>query len=613
MTSECLSVYSEPYGSTGNIGENFQRLLGAPTLDRLQTVIREAVQNIADAAILGIGPEIEIRLRSLTPAQQETLDSRVFGKLPKGPHSEKQIRALRSRKDLVVMEICDFRTSGLGGPTRADRIPLGTKDTDFIDFLRNIGTARDTEQGGGTYGFGKVALYGASKHSTIIVDTLPSGVGPRERRLIGCHVGQSFELAEDGMSRQYTGRHWWGVADPDDGVVDPIKGSAATRLAADLGFPQRSENRSGTSIMILDFDTNDEDLNSVGQRIVEGLLWSFWPRMMRDTPADKRFTCRVEVDGSAIPVPDPEEFPPLDLFSKAMRAIRNKSGSDLRPISSQRPKMRLGTLAMERGLRAPRHRLVREDSMFPERAQHIALMRPIELVVKYLKGQALPDERFEWAGVFVTSCEDEVERAFAYSEPPAHDDWIPDNFPRGNMKRYVNIALNRLKNAAYEMGSPALGHAGDTDTGSPLARLATRLGSVLEGVSGDGAGTRRGKGGGRRPRPRRAKATHPLFERLEISREGPIAVFSTEVRQDTGRTGATLATDAAVAIEGATLSRGESDIPQPVVLSVRSIDGARTETGGNLILSGDEGTFEIRVLMPGDCAVTVDARVLSRN
>ena len=74
--------------------------------------------------------------------------------------------------------------------------------------------------------------------------------------------------------------------------------------------------------MILDFETDGDDLYDVGNRVVEGLLWNFWPRMMRDTPADKRFTCRVEVAGSPVKIPAPEDFPPLDLFTKAMRAVR---------------------------------------------------------------------------------------------------------------------------------------------------------------------------------------------------------------------------------------------------------------------------------------------------
>ena len=67
--------------------------------------------------------------------------------------------------------------------------------------------------------------------------------------------------------------------------------------------------------MILEFDTDGHDLEEVGNRVVEGLLWNFWPRMMRETPADKRFRCRVEVAGSSLTIPPPEDFPPLDLFS----------------------------------------------------------------------------------------------------------------------------------------------------------------------------------------------------------------------------------------------------------------------------------------------------------
>ena len=169
MTIERLSLYSERYGSTGNIGENFQRLLGAPSLDPLQTVIREAVQNVADAALPSTGPEIRIRIRRLTADQRRWLDSRVVCTLPREAHSAELFAAMRSRETLTVMEICDFGTVGLGGPTRSDRLPAGDTQTDFIDFLRNIGTARNTAKGGGTYGFGKVALYRASRCSTILV------------------------------------------------------------------------------------------------------------------------------------------------------------------------------------------------------------------------------------------------------------------------------------------------------------------------------------------------------------------------------------------------------------------------------------------------------------
>lgn len=606
MTKERLSLYSEPYGATGNIGENFQRLLGTHSLDPLQTVMREAVQNIADAAKLGVGPDIEIRLRRLTSAQQGVLASRVIRRAP--AQSKALHTAMRSHQRFVVMEICDFGTVGLGGPTRADRIPADAKHTDFIDFLRNVGTARDTPHGGGTYGFGKVALFRASRCNTIVVDSLPQGSGPEGRRLIACHLGPSYEVLEDGMRSRFTGRHWWGIRNPRDGIADPVTGDGAAALASELGFPERHSDRSGTSVMILHFDTGGEDVDLIGRRVVENLLWSFWPRMMRDAPTDLQFKCRVEVNGSSLAIPSPDDFPPLDLFAKAMRAVRSQAGNDVRSISSLRPRKALGTLAVERGLRTPRRPLVEGGSLFPVVSQHIALMRPVELVVKYLKGNALPDERLEWAGVFVTSRDDEVERAFADSEPPAHDDWRPHSLPRGNSRRYVNIALRRLKEAATNMGLTGGGHPPATEASPPLARLARRLGSVLDSTR-DVSKERRARGS--RRRPVRARATRPRFERLELTPSGRVAVFSTEVNQDAKGSGAVLSARAAVAIEGSRRADMDGDFRQPTVDGIRAIDGSLSARGARLELAGAEGLFEIQVLVPDDCAAIVEAKVLT--
>lgn len=611
MSLTSLHLFSEPYGSTGNMGENSSRLLGAPTLDPLQTVIRESLQNIADAARLGIGPEIQIRLRRLTAYQKAVLASRVLGDLPTAPGSRDGLVALLSQERPVVMEICDFRTVGLGGPTRADSIPVDTKQTEFINFVRNIGAARDVDLGGGTYGFGKVALYRASRCSTVIIDTLPHDSGPEGRRLIGCHIGPSFDVPQNGICRRFTGRHWWGIPDPADAIVDPLSGRGAAEMASALGFLPRDMNRTGTSIMILDFETDEEDLSTIGNRIVETILYNFWPRLMKDTPAERRFDCSVEVEGVAIEIPAPEDFPPLDLFTKAMRAARAGKGNSVRRISSQRPARELGTLAIEKGLRAPRRPLLpAEDSLFPPVAKHIALMRPVELVVKYLEGSALPDERLEWAGVFIASDKHEVERAFADSEPPAHDDWIPDNLPKGPGKTFVNVALRELRSHASQQGESAMGRPSNSQSGPPLAHLAGRLGAALQGVAGDGAGRKRKSTGSSGSRPIRARATPPLFVRLETTELGRVAVFSTVVRQDSRHSGAILTSVAAVAIEGSTANQLDADL-QLSILSIRSTDGVRASEGGTLALQGSEGEFEIRVMMPSDCAVMVNADVLT--
>ena len=612
MSKSSLELFSEPFGSTGNLGDNIRRLLGAPTLDPLQTVIRESIQNIADAAKLGVGPKIAIRIRKLSDSQMQVLKSNVLTSMPDSEQSKKDVQASLSKKGLMVMEICDFHTIGLGGPTRSDRIPLGTKNTQFINFLRNIGAARNTVQGGGTYGFGKIALYRASQCSTILVDTLPHGIGS-ERRIIGCHVGLSYEIPDNAMSRRYTGRHWWGVPDPQDGIVDPLTGEDAKELASALGLPDRNADQTGTSIMILDFMTEGDDLPTLGNKIIEAVLWNFWPRMMRDTPPSQRFDISLELDGTDVQIPGPEDFAPLDLFSKAMRAARSNRGNDVRSLTATRAQTKLGTLAIEKGLRSPRRRLVEEESLFPQITHHIALMRPVGLVVKYLTGVALPDERLEWAGVFVCSDDESVESAFAESEPPAHDDWIPDNLPKGQSKTLVNVALRELRAHAADMGLSAAGGSPRSQSGPPLAKLAGRMGAALEGVTGDGAGIQRVKPrGGGHTKPAYAKASVPEFVRLEATEQGAVAVFATEVRQNSNRTGDMLFTSASISVDGGKAIESGSLLPTAAVLSIRSVNGDQSATGSELSINGAEGMYEIRVQIPFDCAVIANADVQTR-
>ncbi|MCE8472249.1 hypothetical protein LZ189_24970, partial [Rhodovulum sulfidophilum] len=174
---------------------------------------------------------------------------------------------------LGIFEIADFNTSGLGGPTRADAVSEG-EELDFVNFLRNVGAARDTNLGGGTYGYGKTSLYALSRCSTIMADSQTTFAGQPVRRIMGCHLGNAFEDDSEGLPKRYTGRHWWG-RDDGEGGVDPLEGQEAVHLACALGFPERDEARTGTTIAIIAPHVDDNaDLPS---DLVEALLWNFWP------------------------------------------------------------------------------------------------------------------------------------------------------------------------------------------------------------------------------------------------------------------------------------------------------------------------------------------------
>lgn len=603
MPVKPLTLWSEPYAPSGNLAaDGFRKLLGTPALGLLQTVIREAVQNSCDASKAGLGSEILIRVRTLSASQRLALRRNIFEELPGAPDSREPLETFLESENARVLEICDFGTTGLGGPTRADRVVQG-EPTDFVDFLRNVGSSRDTRLGGGTYGYGKTSLYLSSRCTTILVDSQTSRSGADTRRLMACHLGKAHTVRTEEGERRYTGRHWWGQRLEDD-FVDPVEDQAATSLAGQLGLPERDPGRRGTSIVILDPHLADEDPALTAASISESLLWYFWPRMMASTPPARRIRARVELDGVAQPMPAPEEFPPLDLFARAMDAIRTGDPA-VEMIESRKPKKLLGRIGLVRGLAGRRHNLVpAASSLIPRQSAHIAVMRPVELVVRYYEGTALPDGGAEWAGVFVADSDRDVESAFAESEPPAHDDWQPALLASGSRKSFVNIAINRLKDYARSYAlPPALAPVGG-EGGPSLARASEAFGQLLTSVVDRPA--RSGQGAGGRAARRRDRIDGPAFDHLEMGSEGPVAVFAVTYERD-GSVEQDLVATASIVVDGAPL--GDDDVlaeASPRVIDWIGADGSIAAVGGRLALSDMSGKLMVRVALSGECAVGLD-------
>lgn len=600
MTS--CDLYSEPFASTGNIAaEGFRRLLGTPALGHLTTVIREALQNSVDAALPGLGPKVTIRYRRLTPSQASVIRDRVFSQLPPRNGAEDTMAEVLAADRIGVLEIADFRTSGLGGPTRADVAHEGNVSSDFVNFLRNVGAARDTHLGGGTYGYGKTSLYQLSRCSTILIDSQTSYEGSPVRRLMGCQLGHAFDAPTSAGRRRFTGRHWWGRAHSESGI-EPIDGQAARELSLDVGFPTRDENETGTSIMILAPMLDEE--GDVEAHLVETVLWNFWPRMCRTTAHAKRLDVSLEVDGRVVEIPSPEDFPPLDLFAQALARCSAKSEST--QVRCLNPARYLGEIAISKGVRAERQAIAgRDATRFPNPAAHIALMRPVELVVRYLEGTHYSDDRFEWAGVFICSDEPEVEQAFADSEPPAHDDWVFDSMPSGRGKTYVKVAMSRLKEMAATFANP-LATTGSAGGGGPsLATVAGKMGRLLDRASGRGpdnsAGSRKGSGGtgGRRA----AAVSSPRFAHLELDPSGRrYAIFESLVSNDGSSANLAVAAFPYLVMDG-----GQADADElPIDVSARvvqvSFDGRETD-GHECLIGAGSGIVRVKVQIPDEAAV----------
>lgn len=600
-----MELYSEPFASTGNIaGEGFGNLLGRPTLGMVQTVMRESIQNSVDAARLGSGPSVLIRVRTLDENELAALRDDVFTQLPEERESQRKVGKCLAGPSVRVMEICDFNTTGLGGPLSADT-PADSESPDFVNFIRNVGVPRDTVQGGGTYGYGKTVLYAMSGCASILLDTMTSYQGLKERRVIGCHLGAAFDgIMSDGTRRRFTGRYWWGDCH-QDGAVDPVRGDTAVELAGRLGLPPRDEADTGTSVMILDpqFD-DDEDEQAICDDLVEALLWNFWPRMVDSTPDERRLRVTIEIEGRTHPVPRPEDFPPLDLYASALEQIRH-SPDQMESIRCGRPKAHLGKLAFSMGVKGERWgAATRGNSSVPPQNAAIALMRPVELVVRYVEGTHFPDDRYEWAGVFVCSDEPAVEHAFARAEPPAHDDWLYENLPKGNDKTWVKVGLERLRDRARDYAMPPSSITDDQDKGPSLARTATLLGKMLGEGEGQGPGRKRKARNSSRSRKPKGLSP-PIFVRLEEDEKiGTCAVFSASLNCHS-ESQWVIAEPYLVMDGGQTTDAGLGKEFEVSVLGMTLVDTGKSVDGDAMEVGETEDTLEVRVAMPPSAAVSL--------
>lgn len=602
-----LDLHSEKFARTGNMaGEGFRRLLGRPALGLLQTVIREALQNSVDAAPEGNRVEIQLRFRTLEGEQLGNLRDLFFQTLPPkesevgGEEDDgASLREILEADRVSLLEIADFNTSGLAGPTRAD-VAAGEETLDFVNFLRNVGAARDTHQGGGTYGYGKTSLYALSRASTIIADTQTTYEGVPVRRIMGCHLGDTFEAVAEGELRRFTGRHWWG-RDDGAGGVEPLEGDQAGELAQMLGFPPRDESRTGTTVAIVaPHVDHDEDLRA---ELAETILWNFWPRMCEFTPVERKLDVRLEYEGERVEIPTPEQYPPLDLFAEALRNVRGNGSGDVTTIRCGSPKVDLGSLSIVRGLYASRNPMaLRDGSPMRHQAHAIALMRPIELVVRYLPGEAFADKRFEWAGVFICSKADEIEHAFAISEPPAHDDWIPDMLPTGRSKKFVNVALRELKLAAATYVQPKATMGVGEDRGPSVAKTAAKLGRLLARTSGQGPGRTTSPGGG--GTKKKISISAPRFVGLEYRDGQRIAKFQSELMNDGSRPGLILRAKPHLVLDGSSVSA--DDLPDDIKIKLIDLN-LENQTFGldGIRIEDHRGVVSCRVSVPEDAAVGI--------
>lgn len=240
-----------------------------------------------------------------------------------------------------------------------------------------------------------------------------------------------------------------------------------------------------------------------------------------------------------------------------------------------------------------------------EQAHAIALMRPVELVVRYLPGEAFADKCLEWAGVFICSEDDEIEKAFAVAEPPAHDDWIPDMMPKGRAKTYVNVALRELKLTAATYVHPKAALGTGEARGPSVAKTAARLGRLLARTSGKGPGRPTSPGGGGTKKKIAISAAR--FVGLEHCDGQRVARFEAELTNDGSQPDLVLHANPHLVLDGSSTS--PDDLPGDIEINLMEVSLGDQVTGQQGIkIEGMEGIVSCRVTVPEDAAVGIRFR-----
>lgn len=619
-----LDHYPEPFNATGSVpSEGVLNQLGRPRMGPVEVLVREAVQNCWDAKRADSDQvTVEISLVEFGARQRRNMAHKVFADLP----PDEDAPELRQVERALLIR--DRGTWGLGGVLRADE-EGEAEPRDFVDYLRNIGQAPDTQFGGGTYGYGKAAFFLTSRLRTILVHTHCLHRGRPEARLMGARLGEQYSA----NGRLYTGRHWWGRL-AGDGIIDPVLDQAADELAAGIGLPAFDVGERGTTIAILEPDFGScSDLEAM-EVVGKAIVWHFWPKMVAAEGARAPMIFRVSCPQREIELPDLESHPVLGAFREALLTLKTLGEGDddieepdlrTRKMFCWKPKQYLGRLALKKfPLLAPTSEDASSNNegeaacerpgLPPGRVHHAALLRVPELVVTYQPGPEPPTPRVSYAGVFLADVE--MDRIYARSEPPTHDDWVPDGLEDPHHRTFIRMTTKRIGEAMDEFsGSARL----DTDLagGSSLGGLSEQLSGLLPGVEGPGARVQPSgpsAPGGDGPKTRRPRVRLEGDPVLESFDGRPVMTVSITVSVPEESGSAAISAHPFVVVDTGTREKdAPSGAERPRVIRWTGADGSNV-AGATDRLTGirpGEALYRVSTTIPDDAQVALDITVSS--
>ncbi len=467
-------------GAAGDISKLFKNegtkspgvfAAGAP--DPIATLMaREVIQNSWDAArelrseLLDGAPdfEIEFQFADLNESARSTLiDKFDLANLAAHLHqtdaamgngsrtkiglgSANVLDRLDALEPVRVLTITERGTTGMYGPFVGQRSKL------YLALI-SIGYTMKAAGAGGSYGYGKAGLIGASATRTLVAYTCfrerddDPGV---TRRLIGMTYWGPHQLADG----DFTGFARFGKPTNDSAI--PFVNEEADAVAKSLGINLRhAANTSdlGTTFLVLEPEVDPHQLGIAIAR-------NWWPAMLEDSfhPSIRVISATGAVERIEI---RPRKDPLLKTFIRGWELATTKQDNnvatdfrkDLGEVPDEISALKVGWLGLHADLASWSYMQFEDESdEADEDVRHsslVALVRGPRMVVEYLtyaKGKQ-PYVR----GVFVAS--DDIDDLLRQTEPKAHDAWETTSAEDGVDQRAPKVArlvTKRIKDSVKD-------------------------------------------------------------------------------------------------------------------------------------------------------------------
>ena len=438
--------------------------LNGSKLSLTEIFLRESVQNSFDARKNCKEPlSFQMRAFHFSDSEYQKLDTLLRGDDSPFSYYAKNVKKYLS-PGMLNIEVTDLNTTGLIGNFEPTAKVGNQNFTNFVYFTGN--DKKKDKTAGGSYGFGKAALFAYSKARTIVVYTRILDANQYQSRII---IVSSDERIEDSNSD----RCWWGnktlFSSKDRGIyAAPVIGQDADSIAESIGISKFNRDQTGTKILVLnagpDIDQLPEDeygnKKSVETIFKEDLpkyiVHWYWNNIL-STNSGIIFSLKYEQE--MIPIDNPNKVFPYNQFASAYRNYQTlrKTGrlsdsSNFKVIKCSKPQVTLGYFSYLPT--ATRNASYRElIDVFKTSNPVVAYMRGIGHVVYY---DTIPlnntSNETTYYGIFKTDPkaapsgekEGAIDLYFRSVENQTHDKWEhqPGKDGRYNYVKMVETTIN---------------------------------------------------------------------------------------------------------------------------------------------------------------------------